>query len=72
MRTSRKIACHQILLPDGSSQTLSVIEIQSGEVTKWYPLTEEQAHTEWLCGTVSLAYDRQSILRAHHKGQILQ
>ena len=71
-KKTRKIASHQILLPDGSCQTLSVLEIQSSEVVRWYPLTQEFPYTEWLSGDVQLVIDDEGVMRAYYQGKILE
>ena len=68
----RRIACHQILLPDGTQQTLSVLEIQDSEVVRCYPLTQELPFTEWLTGHVQLGSDEQGKLRAYYQGKMLE
>lgn len=72
MKSTKKIACHQILLPDGSSQTLSVVEIQSGVVKHLHHLNGEEPSTEWLTGSVRIEYDEQGLLRAFYQGKMLK
>ena len=67
----RRIASHEIVLEDNSRQTLSVVEIQSGEVMSWYPLTQEIACTEWMPGQVELRRDERNVLRAYHNNILI-
>lgn len=72
MKKLRKIASHRIVLPDHSELTLSVVEIQSGFVSRCYPLTGEQAMTEWLPGCMNLNYDEEGRLKAYYEGKVLE
>ena len=66
MKKPRRIASHEIELEDHSRQPLSVVEIQSGEVLSWYPLTQELPSTEWMPGQTVLRRDENGVLRAYH------
>ena len=68
----RRIACHQLMLEDHSQQTLSVLEIVCGEVTRWYPLSGETAHTEFWPGTILLRRDPDGKLRAWYEGKEIE
>ena len=72
MKRIRKIASHRIVWPDLSEQTLSVVEILSGVVSRCYPLTAEQPMTEWLPGKLNLRYDEAGQLRAYYEGKLLE
>ena len=67
----RRIACNELILPQGQHQTLYVLELQGGYVVRQYPLDGEQANTEWLPGTVVLEQDEQG-LRAHYQGKVIE
>ena len=72
MKRIRKIASHRIVWPDQSEQTLSVVEILSGVVSRCYPLTTEQPMTEWLPGTLTLRFDDTGQLRAYYEEKLLE
>ena len=67
----RRIASHEVVMPDGSRQTLSVVEIQSGVVTKCFPLTQELPFTEWMTGEIVLRRDEQGLTRAYYNNVII-
>ena len=67
----RRIASHKVVMPDKSLLTLSVVEIQSGVVTKCFPLTQELPFTEWLPGQIVLIRDEQGLLRAYYNNEII-
>ena len=72
MKTTRRIACHEIAsTEDNLSMKLAVIEIQSGEVTRCYPLKGELPHTEWMPGQIVLRRDNNGILRAYYNNVII-
>ena len=54
--STRKIAVHHLVLPDGTCQGQAVVELdrQSGEVIRWYPLLQEEPFVEWVGGTYRL------------------
>jgi hypothetical protein len=64
----RRIACHEILLPNGQILPMSVVEIQSGKVLRYYPLVEEQAATEWWKGSIRLKVQGDGSLKAFYEG----
>ena len=68
----RRIACHRLILEDSSQLTLSVVEIACGEVTRWYPLNGETAHTELFSGTVRLKRNSEGQLRAWYEGKEIE
>ena len=67
----RRIASHEIVLEDSSVLTLSVVEILSGEVVSWYPLTQETACTEWMPGKIVLLRDEDGYLRAYYNNVMI-
>ena len=67
----RRIASHEVLMTDGSLQTLSVVEIQSGVVAKCVPLTQELPFTEWLPGRIVLRRDEEGLTRAYYNNEII-
>lgn len=48
------------------------MEIQEGEVCRWFPLTEELPHTEWLAGTIELKRDSNGLLHAYYNNVIIE
>lgn len=68
----RRIASHMIRFPDGSCQNLMVMEIESGKLTRYYPLTEEWPNTEWLPGEVCLMKDDEGRLCAYYEGKKIE
>lgn len=62
----QQIASHEIVLEDGTKQALSVVEIHSGIVKRWFPLTQEMPFTKWKPGQIVLRRDEQGFLRAYH------
>ena len=73
MKTTRKIAVHHLILPEQSlSLTQAVVEIQSGEVCRYYHFDQEQAATEWWGGSIELRHDAEGILRAWRNQQIIE
>ena len=67
----RRIASHEILLENGSRMKQSVVEIQSGVVTRWYPLTEDLPHTEWFAERICLSRDAEGLLRARVNNKVI-
>ena len=62
---TRKIAVHHLQLPDGTICGQSVVVLNlSGQVIRWYPLSQEESQTEWLGGTVRLSKGDDGILMA--------
>ena len=50
----RRIACHELILPNGQRLTHYVVEILNGYMVNHYPLLQEIPNTEWLIGQVVL------------------
>jgi hypothetical protein len=48
---------------------MSILEIQSSRVLRYYPLQEEQAQTEWWSGTIQLSEEEDGSLRAFYQGK---
>lgn len=65
----RRIACHEIRLPNNQTLPMSVVEIQSGKVLRYYPLKEEQAATEWWKGLIQLKLQDDGSLKAFYEGK---
>ena len=59
------------MMPDGSCLKMSVVEIQSGVVTKCFPLTEELPFTRWMPGQIVLRRDEQGLTRAYYNNVII-
>ena len=70
-RNIRRIASHEVVMPDGSCQTLSIVEIRSGVVKKCFPLTQELPFTEWFPGQIVLRRDEQGFTRAYYNNVII-
>lgn len=60
----RKVAGHEVHMPDGSILQLGVVELVDGMVRKTYLLTEELAQTEWIGGTITIRQEGEN-LRAY-------
>jgi hypothetical protein len=50
----RRVASNQVLLPSGQTLLQTVVELQSGQVLRYYPLDSELPQTEWLSGLIQL------------------
>jgi hypothetical protein len=50
----RKVAAHDVILPDGKKLSPGIVEMTAGTVVKTYSFEEEQAGTEWLGGTIEI------------------
>ncbi|WP_155808488.1 hypothetical protein [Xylanibacter brevis] len=72
MMKLKKIACHQIVFEDHSIQSMAVVELEDGFVTRCYPLEGEQPQTEWLSGTIKLQRDNQGLMKAFYNGKELK
>mgnify|MGYP006935956514 CR=1 FL=1 len=58
----RKLAAHVVLTPDGQRLEMGVVELDTkGNVLCWYRLEGEQAHTEWLGGTIEIRHEGESL-----------
>ena len=60
MTKTRRVAAHEVRLPDGRTIAPGVVEITSGMAEKAYPLEGEPAHTEWLGGTIVIRSDNRA------------
>ena len=61
-QTIRAIAAHDVLTPDGQHLEMGVVELDArGDVKRWYRLEGEQAHTEWLGGTIEIRHEGESL-----------
>ncbi len=56
-RPVRRIACAELLTPQGLLATPHVVEISQGSVVNYYPLTRELPFTEWTSCQLSLRED---------------
>lgn len=56
MKTIRRIAANRVVVGD-KQMVCAVVEIRGDKVERIYPLTEEQAFTEWLGGTIDIKQD---------------
>lgn len=50
----RKVAASKIYTSEKNHLKNFVVELEDGYVSKFYPLTTEQAFTEWFTGTILL------------------
>lgn len=64
----RRIACGELITPQGEHLTRYVVELSDGKVATYYPLKSEQPRTEWWSGTISLR-DEGGNIRAYYKGE---
>jgi hypothetical protein len=46
---------------------MSVVELEDGIVTRYYPLDGEQPQTEWLSGTICIRRDAQGQIKAFYE-----
>lgn len=54
-RPARQIACHHLILPDGTEQYMAVAEFDvSGRFIGSHPLTAEEPFVEWQAGTLTI------------------
>lgn len=67
---SRRIACNEVMTPEGQSLTLCVITLEQGYVVRMHPLDGEEPQTEWLQGKIVLKRQN-SGLRAYYNGKLL-
>ena len=70
LKPHRRIACNELILPEGQSKTLCVITLEQGYVVRMHPLEREEPQTEWLQGTITLKKQNDG-LRAYYKGKLL-
>lgn len=54
---TRRIACAELLTPQGTVLTQHVVEISQGKVVQYYPLKKELPFTEWEMSSLSLRKD---------------
>ena len=67
----RRIASPLVSTPQ-HRLTLHVVEIVSGVVSRYYPLTEELPHCEWMKEPVQLKNDADGHLRAYCNGKLIE
>jgi len=72
MMKLRKIACHQIVFEDSTSQKMQLVELDDGVVMRCYPLKGEQPQTEWMSGSIYLRHDKMGLLRAFYENKELK
>ena len=70
-QTVRRIACNELVTPDGRRLSLHVVEIREGCVSDLYPLLQETAGTEWVQGSIVLKEGPDGSVRAYYKGKEL-
>ena len=70
LHPSRRIACNELVLPEGQCKTLYVITLEQGYVVRMHPLDGEEPQTEWLQGRIELKKQNDG-LRAYYKGEQL-
>ena len=63
---TRRIACHELIMPDGQRLTHYVVEISNGYMVNHYPLLQEIPNTEWLVGQVFLKESDHGKLQAFY------
>jgi len=65
---TRRVAAHEVVLPDGSVLTLAVVELVEGRVVNYYTFSQELPLTEWMGGTIQVVEeDGQLIAYWHHQ-----
>ena len=57
MTKTKRVAAHEVRLPDGRTIAPGVVEITDGMAEKAYPLDGEPAFTEWLGGVIEVQAD---------------
>ncbi len=68
----RRIASHQVLMPDGQLLRQAVVEMKDGVVVRCFPLVEELPQTEWLSGEVTIRKDTEGFLRAYYENKMIE
>ena len=58
---TRKVAGHEVHLPDGTVMQPGVVELFDGMVKKTYPLVEEMPQTEWIGGTIDIRREGENL-----------
>lgn len=54
-----RIAASTVITPDGVEHHNYVVELQNGKAVETYPLSTELPMTEWICGTVKIANNKE-------------
>ena len=68
----RRIACNELITPEGQCLTLCVVELSDdGQVVRHYSLSKELPHTEWWQGRLNLRRDGDGIVRAYYKDKAI-
>ena len=67
----RRIACNEVVMPDGQRLTLCVVEISNGCMVNHYPLRQESADTEWWRGEIVLKDQGDGTVSAYYKGKLI-
>lgn len=68
----RRVAVNEVIVGDQRLQQC-IVEITAGIVTDYYTFDEEQPHTEWLGGTITLVRTKEDCgLRAFKNGNLIQ
>ena len=70
--TARRIACNELITPEGQCLTLYSVEISEGFVTGQFPLLQETANTEWMRGRVVLRKDDDGRVRAYYQEKLIK
>ena len=51
---TRRLACHHLILPDGTACGMSVVEVDTkGRYLSHHPLLGEEPFVEWVGGTLN-------------------
>jgi hypothetical protein len=66
---TRRIACNEVMTPEGQRLIQYVLEISDGIVLKHYPLLNEMPFTEWFQGQIVLRDDEQGNIVAYYRGK---
>ena len=65
----RRIACHELILPNGQRLTHYVVEILNGCMVNQYPLLQELPNTEWFVGRVILKKSDDGHIQAYYNNK---
>ena len=68
MKRGRKVAVHEVILPDGNKLNMGVVTIVGGCVTDYKTFKGELPMTEWLGGTIDLRMDADGKIKAFKDG----
>lgn len=71
MAEFRRCGGHTVVLPDGTSLSQAVVEIEDGRVVNYYEFHDELPMTEWLGGEIKVERDEEGILRASWQKKLL-